>query len=103
MHDDLNAIRRNGAAERERLLREFKDHPKTEHCSHNAAQPFVAVPPGAMGPGAGPVLAQPKTCCWCGPLRVHYIGLLEPGHGPFVTYDPSAVQVDQQPRIYVPQ
>lgn len=72
-------------------------------CTHNAAQPYVVVPPGAMGPGTGPVLGQLKTCCWCGPLRVHFVGVLEPGHGPWVTYDPSAVQVEQQPRIVVPR
>lgn len=103
MRDDLDGIKRAAGKEGERLRREFDGHPTAEHCSHTAGQPFLAVPPGATGIGSGPVIGALKTCCWCGPLRVHYIGVLEPGHGPYVTYDPSAVQVEQQPRLYVPQ
>jgi hypothetical protein len=58
-------------------------------CPHIAGAPFIV----SAGPDGRPQVAgQPQTCCWCGPLHVGYIGIVENGHGPFVRYQmPSKI------------
>lgn len=88
MAKDLQEIADNATKERQRLQREFADHPGPAHCTHNAGAPYMAIPQCAQFPQG--VIGAPKTCCWCGPTRVHYVGVVEPGHGPFVTYEPGS-------------
>lgn len=82
--DDINALALAGQRA-ERLRREFEGHPGPAHCPHTVALGFHVAPPCPQAPNG--VIAVQKTCCWCGPTRMHYVGIVEPGHGPWVTFD----------------
>lgn len=59
-----------------------------DHCPHIAGMVFGI---GTV-PGAPPkIMAQPKLCCKCGRGMVSYAGVVEQGHGPYVSYqvDPA--------------
>lgn len=88
MAKDLQEIADNAIKERQRLQREFADHPGPAHCTHLAGPGFVVIPKCANFPNG--VIGGPKTCCWCGPARINFVGVVEPGHGPFVTYEPGS-------------
>lgn len=62
-------------------------------CLHMALQPW-----GIQQPNGTIVTVQPQTCCWCGPIRVHYQGIVEEGHGPWVGYTPASKIVLAQTR-----
>lgn len=80
------------------VQREFADHRGPAHCLHVAGEGFPIVAPAPGRPGIFGVI---KTCCWCGPLRIEYLGVLEQGHGPWVTYQPE-VQINVRPNIVLP-
>ena len=89
MHrDDLDGIARAAQRDSQRLRQEFADHPGPAHCYHNGGAPWAIIPPCAQFPNG--LIGQPKSCCWCGPVRVQYVGVIEDGHGPWVTYDPGS-------------
>lgn len=61
------------------------DHPSNQHCGHAAGPPWMLQPPGPGRPHG--MIGAPETCCWCGPLRVKFFGIIQEGHGPFVSYE----------------
>lgn len=53
------------------------------HCLHTAGPAF----PVQTDPSGNPtIIGAPQTCCRCGPARMVYAGIVEQGHGPYVTY-----------------
>lgn len=57
------------------------NQPEHVHCPHVAGLPF------AMQPTGGPrILGQLSVCCHDGESFVAYLGILETGHGPHVTF-----------------
>lgn len=68
--------------------------PPTEHicCEHSTAVTgFDPQPPT----GAPRFICQLALCCNCGKLRALYNGIVEEGHGPFVSFQ----QPEPQPAI----
>lgn len=77
--------------------------PKLTHecCSHLAG--VCGFNPGPDGKPTW--LAQTRVCCHCGQARVEYVGIVEPGHGPFVSYqkpEPAAGLVQAKAGLILP-
>jgi hypothetical protein len=61
------------------------------HCQHVCAQPF----PLQVGPQQA-IGVIPQRCCFCGRDSTKYVGIMEPGHGPYNEYElPSPIAVPQ--------
>lgn len=61
------------------------DHPTDQHCLHLAGMGFPVIPQCPQFPNG--VVGMPRSCCWCGPVRLHFVGIVEEGHGPWNTYE----------------
>ena len=69
------------------MTKSIKANPKKEPCCpHIGGQPFqIPQPGGAL------VIGSPRLCCRHGEWTILYVGLEEPGHGPFVSYSAQRV------------
>jgi hypothetical protein len=66
-------------------------NPVHQCCIHIAA--VSGFNPGPDGKPAW--IAQANVCCHCGQATVSYVGVVEQGHGPFVSYQPAPERVAQ--------
>ena len=54
-------------------------------CMHMSAQPW-----GVRSDTGATITVNTRSCCWCGPTRLHYVGIVEGDHGPYVSFQPTS-------------
>jgi hypothetical protein len=60
------------------------EQPVHAHCKHIAGPPFAM---GLDATGKPIIQGQPALCCGCGLGFISYLGIVEQGHGPHVSYE----------------